>query len=418
MQTPPRNHRTLRKAWVTALLCGFVHPLMPTVHADIFHMRNGDEIEAEIIEVLGADYRLRTRIGIVDLEKKRIATIDKRRSPWQRYRAKRKKCPASAEAHYNLALWCERQRLNAENLDELERVLELDPDHALARQALGYIRDVSGRWRKPPSPLAPTNQDREARRLQREDERLVRKLITDWFVTIKAIYRGRMAGKNRGHAPFRKGRDQMLAIRDPLALPALTGVLSAGNVATRRVLIEALSQFNEDEATMNLLVMTLLDPATSIRERAALALASREDDRVVSRLRDALRSDEETLLRNAATALGILNSRDAIDDLIRVLSTETTRTVRISRPVYLGGVRSSFGGYSRIAHGRRLLRYQPTSIGVLGSGAPIGTHTTYQKRRVRVPRTEVQEALIAITGKNFGFDKAAWLEWRRHPAEQ
>ena len=71
----------------------------------------------------------------------------------------------------------------------------------------------------------------------------------------------------------------------------------------------------------------------------------------------------------------------------------------------------------RFAHGRRLLRYQPTSIGVLGSGSLIGTRTTFQKQWVSIHRTEVQEALIAITGKNFGFDADAWHRWRQQPPQ-
>jgi len=398
-----------------AVLLGL--PLVAAVpaSADIFHMRNGDELEAEILEDLGENYRLRTRIGIVDVDKKLIAKIKKRHSPWRRYAKKRKRCPATAEAHYKLAQWCARKNLNTEHRDELECVLELDPDHDAARKALGFSKDNTGQWSRPPSPNKPTQEELQARRLLREEERLVRKLITDWFRTIKAIDRGRLSKKsrNRGRDLFQKGRDRILAIRDPLAIPALTGVLSAGNVATRLVLVEALSQFSEDEATMNLLVMTLLDPASTVRRRAAQTLAPREDDRVMTRLRGALRSDEEAILRNAATALGILKSHDAIEDLIRVLSKETRRTVRVSRPAYLGGIRSSFGSRYRIAHGRRLLRYQPTSIGVLGSGSLIGTHTTFQKQWVSIHRTEVQEALIAITGKNFGFDADAWQRWRR-----
>ncbi|MFQ5410893.1 MAG: HEAT repeat domain-containing protein, partial [Phycisphaerae bacterium] len=381
--------------------------------ADIFHMRNGDELEAEMLEDLGDNLRLRTRIGIVDVDKKLIETIKKRRSPWQRYATKRKKCPATAEAHYQLAQWCARKNLNTEYRDELQCVLELDPDHDSARKALGFSKDNTGQWSRPPSPNKPTQEELQARRLLREEERLVRKLITDWFRTVKAIHRGRLSKKSRDRELFRKGRERILAIRDPLAIPALTGVLSAGKIATRLILVEALAQFNEDEATMNLLVMTLLDPAPTVRRQAARALAPREDDRVITRLRQALRSDEESILRNAATALGILKSTDAIEDLIRVLSKETRRTVRVSRPAYLGGVRSSFGGRYRIAHGRRLLRYQPTSIGVLGSGSLIGTHTSFQKQWVSIHRTEVQEALIAITGKNFGFDAVAWQRWRQ-----
>ncbi|MCG8407610.1 MAG: HEAT repeat domain-containing protein [Phycisphaerales bacterium] len=387
----------------------------PFARGDIFHMKNGETIEVEILEDQGESYRVRTLIGIVNVEKDTVAKIKKKKCPWQRYAKKLKNCPNTAEGHYKLAQWCGQQNLGPERLDELEKVIELDPDHAQARKLLDYIKNDKGKWIKKPSPNAPTPEELAARRQQREEEKLIRDLITDWFVKIKAIHRSRMDGKKRGPRTekFRKGREQLLAIRDPLALPALTGVLSTGKTATRHVLVEVLSQFDEDEATMNLLVITLLDPSETVRKAAAIELISRNDDRVIARLRDALGSKEEHILRNAATALGILKAGVAVDDLINVLSKETRRSVRVSRMVSIGDIYSTFGGYRRVAHGRRLLRYQPTSIGVLGTSTMIGSVSHYEDQIVSIHRTEVQEALIAITGQNFGFDMDAWRLWLR-----
>jgi hypothetical protein len=43
----------------------------------------------------------------------------------------------------------------------------------------------------------------------------------------------------------------------------------------------------------------------------------------------------------------------------------------------------------------------------------MGTICFSQYSTIDVYRTEVQEALIAITGENLGFDRGAWLEWLR-----
>lgn len=382
-------------------------------------MQTGETVEVEILEDMGEAYRVRTKIGIVNVDKEMVARIEKKQSPWQRYSAKRKACPNTAEGHYKLAEWCDRQGLGGERLDELEKALELDPDHVGARRLLGYIRDDKGKWIKEPSPNAPSPEELAARRQQREEEKLIRDLITDWFVKIKAIHRSRMDGKRRGprSKKFRQGREQILAIRDPLALPALTGVLSTGNEAARLVLVESLSQFDEDEATMNLLVVALLDPSPVVRKEAAIELIPRNDNRVIARLRDALSNKDEGVIRNAASALGVLKARMAVDDLINVLSKEVRQTVRVSRPVYLGTIYSTFGGHRRVVHGRRLLRYHPASIGVLGTSTYVGTSTHYERQTVSIHRTEVQEALIAITGQNFGFDMTAWRQWWRQQAQ-
>ena len=389
------------------------------VCGDVLHMTTGRTLQVEILEDLGSAYRLRTKIGIVDVDKDQISRIEKRPSPWQRYAAKRRKCMGTADAHYRLAEWCKRQGLGAERLDELEQVIALDPDHAAARAALGFIRSPAGRWIKQRSARAPTPEQLEARRRQRAEQKLLTGLISDWFLKVRAIYRGRMASEKSGmrSAKFRAARKQILAIRDPLALPALTGVLSTGGVAVRLVLVEALSRFDRDEATMNLLVMALLDPSSTVRQRAAEALRPRHDDRVIARLRYALRSNDEHVLRHAAAALGILKARSAVEDLIPVLSTYSRRPVRVSRPIFFGSIHSNFGGYDRIIHGHDLLRYRPNTIGVLGSYGIVGTVDGVEMQTVANHRTEVQDALIAITGRNFGFDQAAWSAWWRGQKE-
>lgn len=376
-------------------------------------MSTGETMEAEILEDRGSTYRLRTFLGIVDVEKDRISRIEKKISPWRRYRAKRRKCSDDAAGHLRLAQWCKRRGLGPERLDELERVIALDPDNATARAALGYIRSQSGKWIRKPSAKAMSPEELEARRLQRAEEKLLSELISEWFLKVRAIHRGRMTRSKGGvrSAKFRKGRKQILAIRDPLALPALTGVLSSGRVACRLVLVEALSRFDEDEATMNLLVMALLDPSSGVRQRAADSLVPRGDDRVTSRLRAALKNKDEAILRHAAVALGTLKARPAAEDLISVLSTYSRRPVEVTRPVFFGAIYSNFGGYAPVVHRRALLRYHPGSIGVLGSYWLVGTVSDVEIQTVANHRTEVQDALIAITGKNFGFDQTAWRAW-------
>ena len=196
-------------------------------------------------------------------------------------------------------------------------------------------------------------------------------------------------------------------------MPALSGVLSTGHSEARKVMVESLAQFDNDEATMNLAVVTLLDPSPEVRGLAAKELARRNDERVVEHLRQALGSEEEDILRNAAAALGVLKARSAIEDLIMVLTTERVGTVRISRPVFLDGVFVGLGGGTRFVQGGRLVYYRPVGIGVMGPGTMVGTATRYETDIITVHRTEVQEALIAITGQNFGFDADDWLDWWR-----
>jgi len=421
-----------RRLWfASALLAWMIVGGAGTARADIFHLKGGDILEGEVLEDLGEAYRIRTFSGIVDIEKDRIVKREKAPSPWRLYRKKLKGCPNTAEGNYKLALWCRKHELRSEEVDHLEKAIALEPNHAAARDALGYIKE-KGDWVKPPPPNAPSEEEREARRAAQEEERLLRKLISEWFGKVRAIHRRGMAKQTQGmrSEKFRAARDHILAIRDPAALPVLAEVLTAGNTPTRRVLVEALAQFEEDEATKNLVVITLLDPSPEVRRLAARKLVDRCDDRVIASLRQSLRSKEECLLRNAAEALGILKTHDAFEDLVSVLSTQRLQRVRESQMIALGTLRQwrdsvpivratvwrTFGRIRLNRSGRRYW-YFPLNIGCYRSGVMVGTETAFPVRMVSVHRTEVQEALIAITGQNFGFDADAWLRWRRQQDE-
>jgi hypothetical protein len=384
------------------------------LRADVLHLDHGDEVVCEVLEDLGDAYRVRTLIGVVDIDKDRIVRHEKGPAPWRLYEKRRKRCPDTAKGHYDLARWCRRHGLRPEEREQLARVIALDPDHAGARRVLGYTQE-NGAWVKPRSHKGPTPEELAAQRAEKEEERILRKLVSQWFRKIKPIHRANMTGRKAGlrSEKFRRAREQILAIRDPLAVPALTGVLGAGNAAARHVLVEALAQFDCDEATMDLVLMALLDPSPQNRRLAAVALKARGDDRIVEHLRKALVSDEEYILRNAAAALGVMQAREAFADLVSVLTTEERRSVRMSRPVYLDSIYDRFGCGYRHGYGGRWLYYRPRLFTVLSTEVLVGTYSWTEVRTVSVYRTEVQDALIAITGQNHGFDAAAWREWRR-----
>jgi len=389
--------------------------------ADRLHLRGGNVLSGEIIEERADAWRIRTVSGIFDIEKDRVLKLVRGLPPWVLYERKRAVCPNVVEDRVKLARWCLRHGLRQESDEQYRLVLQLDGDHAEARAALGYARGENGCWEKPPPPAGKrlSAEEREARRRMIEDEQLVRAAVSEWFVKVRAIYRGGMTPLKGGSdsARFSRARERLLEIRDPFAIPAICSVLSAGQAAARRVMVECLSGFPVDEATMNLVVVALVDPAADVRELASQELANRRDPRATAQLLLALRSEEEGILRHAATALGIAKCREAVEHLIPLLVTEQVARVRITRPVFLDGVLLEFGGGCRYPCSGRLVYYRPDVISVLCGSTMVGTETWYENQLVQVPRTEVQEALIRITGENFGFDTDAWRDWwRKQPA--
>lgn len=382
------------------------------VRADVFHLREGGKLDGAIVEDLGDALRIRTVNGVSDIEKERVARIEKGDPPWVRYEKKLKKCGETIKDQLALADWCRATGMKTEERRHLERVIALDAHHADARRRLGFVQE-GGKWIKPKSTGAMSEAERTERRRAQADERRVQEKITEYTVKVKAVYRGRLSEKvgGEGSKAFADGRRQILEISDPLAIPGITSVLSSGHVAARRLMVEALAQFDVDEATMNLVAIALLDPSKEVRAMAARALKSRKDDRIVLELRSALRSEEEAILRNAATALGILKAKSAVRDLVPVLSTETVGLVRVSRWVSLDSLYGAYSDWQRYRVGGFPVLYKPSCIWAMGPGSIIGTVSGYEYQVISIHRTEVQEALIEISGQNLGFDAAAWLKW-------
>jgi hypothetical protein len=175
-------------------------------------------------------------------------------------------------------------------------------------------------------------------------------------------------------------------------------------------MVEALARFAQDDATLNLLITAVFDPDAEVRDDAALALAPRKDERLIDRLTAALHSEHDSIVRNAAAVLGRIRARQAIPALVEVLTTtvKVTQYVPINRWIY--GTRQSICSPTQVHIAGTQRVYNP-NIAVFSPGSRITVGWTQQRRVVTVYRTEVQEALIEITGQNYGFDADAWLRW-------
>ncbi len=397
---PLRTAALLAVAWSAAV-----------APADVFHLKTGGTVTGQLVESDAEHYLVRTTAGLVRLPVVSVERIEAAATPFEEYDLRAAEAADTAEAQADLAAWCEEQGLAGERRKHLLRAVELDPDYGPARRALGYVR-VGGLWvdgRRVLGRARGAGGQEDA--AQSNAQRLAQAIQREWLLRIRAIKQSML--DSTLERLVEAGRARVLAIDDPLAILPLAQVLSSGHTACRALLVEMLSRFSEDEATLNLAVLGLVDPDAGIRERAVAELRRRDDPRVVAQYRDAVCNGSDALVPRAARALGQLGAVEAVPDLIGALTVGRNKWVEVPVQRYVL---------------RWPLMFRRATVVHLGVGEPlehlpqVGVHcgpvgfnfdqwTTWERQWVIVYRTEVLEALKRLTGENFGFEAERWRRW-------
>lgn len=389
--------------------------LAPAVRADTVHLRQGGDVEGQILEQTSENVRVRTLVGVMNVPTDSIDHIDKGATVFDEYDTRRAKAGETAAEQVDLARWCDSKGLKLERRAHYQHAIELDPSCEPARTALGFIKinglwvdgraaDKSGEAKKTARQAAPKPEPAS------NDEKLIAAMQSQWLQRIRT-WRDIM-NDNAGDKTADDARRKILELSEPIAINPLARVLSEGGLASRELLVEALGRFPQDEATLNLSVMALADPSENIRTLALSKLVQRDDPRVVPQFRKALQSDNDELIRRASRALGTLKAKSAIPELIELLTARRVKNVQVSlKPaVYFNQIAQTFDNQYVVHVGNANVIYTP-AVAVVASGPGSGLEPQIEQREVVVFRTEVLEALKRITEVNFGFDDAAWRRW-------
>ena len=397
--------------WQVALLGSILILASSSAIADVIHLKSGGRIEGTITQQDSDSLTVRTLVGTVTVPRDTVERIEEKPSVLDEYVRRKEKAPDTPEAQVALAEWCEEHEITSAWRVHMKRAIELDTNCAAARKALGYVR-VGGLWveaRAGDNQAADAEAEAEAAEKQPDAEQLAAAIQTQWMIQLRAIRNNKLNAASAD--TVREGRRKIEQIQDPLAILPLVRVLSAGSVAAREALVSALSRFPQDEATMNLAVLALVDPAPKIRHSALVELQRRNDPRVVVQFCQALRSDNDGLVRRAAVALGTLKVESTVPDLIRSLKVQRRKRVEVMAAQYFQYYPNAFDRPTVFySHGSTLLSHRP-AIGIDPARAVVLVDSEYAVRNVTVLRSEVREALRNITGKDFGFEEEAWRRW-------
>jgi hypothetical protein len=416
------------------------------------------------------DHAGRVRIWLLNsknplsFEKSRIQDVVAQPSPLDEYLTRRARASSDANAQYELGLWCERNKLSSLAPSHYEAAIAIDREFEPAHQKLGHTlheghwltRDemlqaqglvkFRGKWVTPEE----KSQYQSNVKLAGAQASMVRR----FRLLRQAIFEGTEERR-------REAEEQLLKVRDPAAIVPLVRVFGDDVPESRQLLIRALGGIPGPEAASALVTQLLIESDNLLRSAALEELRNREDRAVEFRLTRALNSSNIAIVNRAAWAIGRLGLISAVPQLIPALISIVDQSVWVNSDggPLASGVGSGIPSYSAYPMTGALIGANQSSIAVLtppavgpgavaygavavpfsvyagvgyapgtgfppvsplggGVAAPPGPTTATPSRGpvmqlVQVPyrNQEVHDALVTLTGKDFGYNIDAWRSW-------
>ncbi len=396
----PENPRPLyleEPAVIRLLAIGLLVAWTPlVVRGEVFHLASGGIVRGEIAnknEEPRENYVIKTASGgQVTLSAAQVETVDHQSPAEIKYDRLKVSTPDTAKGNWELAEYCRENHLADLRKEHLERIIEIEPDHADARHALKYTH-VKGKWI-----TQQQGMDSEGRKLYggewlmqqeidlREGKRKAMLAEKKWFQDIKR-YRGWI---DRGRSE--QGREKIAAINDPLATKGLEHYLASESDRELKMMwVDALARVGAMDA---LVTASLIQADEEVRIACMEKLAAAKYKLAVRRYVQALKSKDNAMVNQAAVGLAYMKDPSAVPSLIDSLITKHKYTIQPGGQP--GQMSSSFGS------------------GAGGGGGP-GGFSFGQPQPVTVEQkhqnTEVLRTLVGLAGVNFDYDVPAWKYW-------
>lgn len=377
---------------------------MPVLVAETFHINNGGTVEGKILE-RGRPTRIETTDGmILSIDPQMIQ--EKVKDEHINRRLYNQSAPLQSdtvENHLKISNWCKERYLKDLETIHLERIVELEPDHAEARKRLGFFRDkknnnewttteqqqsakgyvaYKGTWR-PPQEVWMLEQG-----IQQKGER------KNWKQEIQHLTRSLGNSARDSQSPARRQLEQ---IDDPGAVPTIIAELKKENNADIRLIyIRALSNIGTPDAVREIAYTAMHDPVDTVQDicfdqirkhPGAIPLAGAYFSSFLRNTNaDGTAYNNSETINRAAYAIGVIGDHNSVGSLIRALTTQHSRIETIGS----GGQSVGFGG---------------------GGGMGYSQGQSRRKIFYTNDNADVLNALRKLTGRDFGFDKDAWNRW-------
>lgn len=287
------------------------------------------------------------------------------------YRQRREKLAETADGHFTLAQWCRERGLLDLQRAHLLVATQLDPTDQRSHRALGLVAH-NGAWMSESEITA--SRRREAEALQ---------AINAWRTKLIAL---RRELSSTDPDVRQAAESQLLAIRDPLAIPALEEIISQVSERNGMLVLEVLGHKVHKAATRSLERHAVWHPSPRVREAAVGQLLQLDPVHYVGDLIHLLRPSSHgeswTMLPNGAPA-NVWFIQDFDRNYLNISVIDPTRRLGI----------------------RRFELERDRSQRVKQS--LIGSVDTTNRFRME----NAHAALKSTTGEDFGTDQQAWINW-------
>jgi hypothetical protein len=314
-----------------------------------------------------------------------------------------------------LAEWCKEHHLPNQRKVHLGRIIELDPDHEVARRLLGYVRR-DGKWLTQEEHMAARGFVRhEGRWIMAAEKELIernrkdRQVSREWFGKVQ-LWLSYLHDDDPTRQ--RQGLANLRSINESAAVVALDETLGVDpDDEIRLLLVEILRGIEGSQSATALVFYSLEDESDEVRWTAIAALAERKDSQAVSTYVQLLYSPDNEMVCRAAEALGEFRDPSVVPALIDALVTQ--HQVEAAAPARGGlGIGFSTGtiGPAPGAKGSAGGGDRPFGVPLPGAtGMALGERRGPVYEDVRNP--EALSSLKRLTGEDLGYDEEAWREY-------
>ncbi|MBN1419839.1 MAG: HEAT repeat domain-containing protein [Planctomycetes bacterium] len=373
----------------------------PAARADVVTLRTGRRVEGKAT-VEGQ--RIRVRIGEdreVFLRKGDVQSIERGPAPFEIYREK-SEALASDDVKGRLALakWAASKGLTAEAGSEYRKVIEIAPDHAEAREGLGFVRD-GDEWVTAAEFHRRRGEVYEGGRWVAREEIEARKRAAQRAAEIRRAV-------DRAATRTGKAQEEALTFLASLSPEEETEALLkglSGSTQVKRFAMERLGEGKVGAAVPALAERVIKDSSGEIRRRALRALHEIDHPDTALAFIPSLSSSSEPERIRAARSLAYFPDRRAVGAIIETFHYSWSGFPR--GYVMVGVTQAYISDYELVSGGTgwTLTEVADPVIGYATYGVVLDADVRRVEAAVRIVTLE------AITGKHFGGNLDSWVAW-------